>query len=358
LLYPCRLEEPGQPAATPAALLPRQLRLILAWSVVSTVAGLYYILPASAIATLVLLCTGYWRLGASLLALLVGGCLVPMHEWPASRRFFQLLYEVFDVRHNVTPEVAAELCEASFERGERFILGMHPHGVVPIQCLLWAAYADQYLRTDKHGTLYGFGGMASVLLYLPALRSLMGWLTGGSASYATLKRGLTTGSGATFGAAKHPGRNLYMLPGGMAEIFTAAPGTHTVLWRQRRGLCRLALETGARLIPLYVFGGNDFFHQGLTSESWLARCSRSLGASLCLFWGSHWWMPCVPLVPPHGVSIVVAPPLPSRRAAAADGVPSDAEIASLNAEYEAVLRKTFDEYKAVAGYPTAQLVVK
>ena len=38
-----------------------------------------------------------------------------------------------------------------------------------------------------------------------------------------LKRNLTSGSGATFSRAKHPGRNLYMLPGGVAEIFTAQP---------------------------------------------------------------------------------------------------------------------------------------
>ena len=52
---------------------------------------------------------------------------------------------------------------------------MHPHGVVPIQALLWAAFADQYLRTPEHGTVYGFGGMASVILYLPVLRTLSEW---------------------------------------------------------------------------------------------------------------------------------------------------------------------------------------
>jgi len=52
---------------------------------------------------------------------------------------------------------------------------MHPHGVVPLQVLLWVAFADQYLRTAEHGTVYGFGGMASVICYLPGLRTLMGW---------------------------------------------------------------------------------------------------------------------------------------------------------------------------------------
>ena len=47
--------------------------------------------------------------------------------------------------------------------------------------------------------------------------------TGMPATYSNLKRNLTSGSGATFSRAKHPGRNLYMLPGGVAEIFTAQP---------------------------------------------------------------------------------------------------------------------------------------
>ncbi|EOD34231.1 hypothetical protein EMIHUDRAFT_201911 [Emiliania huxleyi CCMP1516] len=90
------------------------------------------------------------------------------------------------------------------------------------------------------------------------------------ATYSNLKRNLTSGSGATFLRAKHPGRNLYMLPGGVAEIFTAQPA--------RRGLCRLALETGARLTPMYVFGGNDFYFQSLTSRP-LAGQSGSEGPS-------------------------------------------------------------------------------
>ena len=225
--------------------------------------------------------------------------------------------------------------------------------MVPIQALLWAAYADQVLRTGKRGTVYGFGGMASVVFRMPLLRTLMGWLTGMPASYALLKRNLTSGSGATFGAARHPGRNCYMLPGGIAEIFTAAPGGHTVVWKARRGLCRLALETGARLIPMYVFGGNDFFHQAATGDSTIARLSRKFGASVTFFWG--WCFLPVPLVPPHGVSIVIGDPLPSRRAAGEK--PTDAEIDALHKAYADELNAAFDAHKAAAGYPDATLKI-
>jgi hypothetical protein len=158
--------------------------------------------------------------------------------------------------------------------GDRYILGMHPHGVVPLQAFVWCAYCDQYLRDEAlGGTLYGFGGMATVVTHLPVLRTLLGWLSGTAARYETLKRGLQAG------------KNLYMLPGGLAEIFCAAPGTHAAVWRKRRGLVKLALETGCRLTPLYIFGGNETFHQMITSDSWVAQQSRALGASVTFFWG-------------------------------------------------------------------------
>ena len=195
----------------------------------------------------------------------------------------------------------------------------------------------------------GFGGMATVVTRLPFFRTIMGWLSGVAAKYKTLKRGLT---GAIF---RRPatGHNLYMLPGGLAEIFTARPGSHTIVWSRRRGLVRLALETGAQLTPLYIFGGNDFFHQLLTHDSALSRISRAAGASLTLFWG-RWWLP-VPLAPPHGLTIAIAEPLPSRRAVGT--TPTEEEIQALHTEYAKAMLELFDEYKAAAGYPDAQLQI-
>ena len=199
--------------------------------------------------------------------------------------------------------------------------------------------------------------MASVILYLPVLRSIMGWLTGLPATFSNLQKNLTTGMAHKTFTSRYPGRNLYMLPGGLAEIFTAQPNGHKVVWKPRRGLVKLALTTGARLTPMYVFGGNDFFWQTNTSGSLLSRFSRKFGMGLTLFWGGWWWLPFVPAAPKHGVTIAIAEPLPSRKAAADDGVPTADEIDSLHAEYEAALRKVFDETKAAAGYPEGELVI-
>lgn len=209
---------------------------------------------------------------------------------------------------------------------------------MPLQAILWCSFCDQYLRTgpNRSGpTLYGFGGMASVITRLPILRTLLAWLAGGPADYQTLKRGLERG------------KNLYMLPGGLAEIFSAARGRNAAVWRRRRGLCRLALETGARLVPLYVFGGNDFFDQLATSDSPIARLSRKLQISFTLYWGQY--RTPMPHRPPHGVVIAVGEPLPSKRVVA----PTQADIDDVHAEYEAALRAVFEKHKVAAGLPSS-----
>jgi len=271
-LYPCRIDDPFLLSLHPT------VRRVLAWVFVTLLASMYYLLPATVLVSFALATCGHVTTAAAIGLVLLGGSLLPLHERPYTRRLCQVYYELFRLRHNLTQERIRRLVEDCVERGERYILGMHPHGVVPLQVLLWVAFADQYLRTGEHGTVYGFGGMASVICYLPGLRTLMGWWTGMPATYSNLKRNLTSGSGATFSRAKHPGRNLYMLPGGVAEIFTAQPARHVAVWKPRRGLCRLALETGARLTPMYVFGGNDFYFQSLTSRP-LAGQSGSEGPS-------------------------------------------------------------------------------
>ena len=74
---------------------------------------------------------------------------------------------------------------------KQYIIGMHPHGIVPFHAILWAAYCNQYLsdRANKK-EMYGFGAAADIVGFIPFLRNIMGWLSAGPADYKTLKLGL------------------------------------------------------------------------------------------------------------------------------------------------------------------------
>ena len=330
------------------ALSPRAQRF-LGWFLVTAFCASFVVVPTVAALVPVLAWYGRYYTAAALALVLVTASVWPTREWPAARRIWQLLYKIFRVRHNVEDDPRVyDFVKAHFDPPEgkpsqQYILGMHPHGIVPIQALIWCAYCDQYLRTREHGTVYGFGGMASVITRFPFVRTLLGWFNAQNASYRNLKRGLLT-----------TGKNLYMLPGGLAEIFTARPGRNAAVFKRRRGLVRLSLETGAALCPLYVFGGNDFFNQLATNGSRLARLSRAMGASLTFFWG--WCGLPVPLVPPRGVTICLGEPVPVERWRG-PGKPPPELVEELHARYIAALQKVFDDHKAAAGEPDAVLEI-
>jgi hypothetical protein len=114
-------------------------------------------------------------------------------------------------------------------------------------------------------------------------------------------------------------RHLYILPGGVAEIFVSTPGKHAVIFKNRRGLCKLALETGCNIAPCYVFGGTDFFNNLATGDSWLSKLSRKLQMGLTIFWGQY-GLP-IPYTP--RVTMCLADPLTCKKWNGEGKVPDD-----------------------------------
>ena len=148
-----------------------------------------------------------------------------------------------------------------------------------------AAYCDQYLSDETGRCIYGFGAAANVVCYLPFLRNIMGWLTAGSADYKVLKDGLVHGISPSANLVGRKPRHLFILPGGVAEVYTSTIGRNCIVLKERRGLVRLSIETRAKIIPGYVFGGTDFYHNLATSGSSLSTISRKLKAGITWFWG-------------------------------------------------------------------------
>lgn len=114
-------------------------------------------------------------------------------------------------------------------------------------------------------------------------------------------------------------RHLYILPGGIAEIFTSTPGKHAIVFKNRRGLTKLSLETGAMLCPTYVFGGTDFFHNLATSDSLFSKLSRSFRAGVTIFWG-HFGLP-IPFTP--RVTLCIGDPIPVKKWTGEGKVPAE-----------------------------------
>ena len=130
--------------------LPPWLRYALGKLTLMGITFTFFSIPI----TCIFLIPGVWRaypvISTAWCGLIVFSMMLPPCEWPAARKIFQLWYEIFDFSCNLSPDLLA----ARIREGEstQFIIGMHPHGIIPLQAFLWTAYCDQYMSD-----LYGFG---------------------------------------------------------------------------------------------------------------------------------------------------------------------------------------------------------
>ena len=293
--------------------MPRWLRLVCGWLLVGYFVSLFMVLPLAAAFLHPFFWTTVPRRVCSALYLvsMVASMYVPLKEWPALKPLAQLWYELFDISCSLSPDDR----KAAVERGCRFdaanvngsITAMHPHGIVPFQALFWASYTSQYLEmrdagADKNSeakhSLYGFAAAANAVFSLPFLRNLLGWFATHGANYDTLKDGLLHGKNDPCNNVGRTPKHLFLLPGGIAEVFTSEVGRHAVVFKQRRGLCRLALECRSEIIPVYIFGGNDFYENLFSAKSFVGNFSRrmKIGKFTCLLCLEMPGIMCFPLL--------------------------------------------------------------
>ena len=334
--------------------LSRPLRFILGWIYLLAFSFSFMIVPLALIIFAMPATWSFLGLHGALMSLffLFGLAMVPLREWVWARTWGELWFEIFQVSTNMSPAQIQSFCEGD-TNGNHYVICMHPHGIVPFQGLLWAAFCNLYLKDGNGHSIYGFGAVADVVLMLPVLRSLMGFLACSGAGYAALYLGLAEGRCTAANAAGRRPKHLFILPGGIAEVFVSTPGEHKIVFRKRYGLVKLAIETGSSLIPCYVFGGTDFFHNLITADNLLAKWSRKLRVTFTIFYG-RWGLP-IPFTP--RVTMVFADPLPVTKWNPQDGPIPKKLIEDLHEQYETAIKDVFDRYKVVAGYPGVELQI-
>ena len=233
--------------------------------------------------------------------------------------------------HNLTEEFRQQFGQSE----SPLIFCLHPHGVIPLQTMMFYALCEQHLPRRRPSSI----AVASVLLRLPFFRTALGWLGGRPANFTELQRSL---------AAR---RHLCITPGGLAEMFETRRGRNAVVWKNRRGLVKLALQTNAMLVPVYVFN-NDFFDIHAMSPL-LSRFSRHLRVSLLLYFG-QFGLP-IPFKPRFPVLFAFGPPLPLTTSSS-DPFDDD-HVAALHRRYKDALLDLFNRFKADAGTPNAKLEI-
>ena len=147
------------------------------------------------------------------------------------------------------------------EPNRKYIFGYHPHGIISHGA--FAAFA-----TEALGFSQLFPGITNTLLTLdsnfriPLYRDYI--LRMGLASVSResceniLSRGGPNGEGM--------GRAITIVVGGARESLDARPFSLKLVLKRRKGFVKLAIRTGADLVPVLAFGENDIYDQLDTNE--------------------------------------------------------------------------------------------
>lgn len=215
----------------------------------------------------------------SLLAILLTW---PHGEWPIVVRFFQGWTDIFGFRLLID--------QSKFDARKRYLIAAVPHGVVPLGSIITGAYIRQFLPS-----LNSTVAIASILFKMPILRQVFMWGGCIPATKSLMAKSLA-----------NEGDKVCVMSGGIAELFLSSRKREQLYLLKRRGFVRLAIETNAELVPMYIFGQTNMFDQVATSGGYMMRVSRYLSASLTYFWGQLF----LPIPFSTSVTTVVGTPIP------------------------------------------------
>lgn len=224
---------------------------------------------------------------------------------------------------------------------KNYIMGFHPHGILSVSAFC-------HFATEGSGWSKIFPGITPYLLVLPGHFMFPVYrdyfMAGGAAeaSSESMKFLLT----------KHgTGNALGLVVGGALEALEAFPGKFNLKLAQKKGFIKMALTTGACLVPMFSFGEHELFIQAENPEgsrlrniqNWLTKYT---GFSPPVFHGRGMFNYTFGLVPYRiPVYTVVGAPIEVQR----DDNPSQEKIDQLHKTYLQELEKLFETHKTKYG---------
>jgi len=160
---------------------------------------------------------------------------------------------------------------------KKYIFGYHPHGIIGIGAMGTFAFNEVFEKE--------FPNIDVRLLTLNINFRFPFW------NFLLTLLGLCDASKESIIAAlSGPGKGVALVLGGAKESLDAHPGFHTLTLKNRKGFVKLALQTGACLVPCYAFGENNVFDQmdnpkGSRIRAWQDRFQQAFGFAVPLTHG-------------------------------------------------------------------------
>ena len=224
----------------------------------------------------------------------------------------------------------------------KYILGYHPHGIISHGA--FAAFA-----TEALGFAQLFPGITNTLLTLdsnfrvPLYRDYALAMGLASVSRESCENLLSKGGANGEGM----GRAITIVVGGARESLDAMPGSLRLVLKRRKGFVKLAVTTGADLVPVLAFGENELYDQVNSDEHpWLHKfqmvVKKVMGFTIPLFHARGVFNYDVGMMPyRRPLNIVVGRPIQ----VAQSHEPDPAYVDQLHASYVAELKRMWDEWR-------------
>ncbi|KAL8427384.1 hypothetical protein Efla_006415 [Eimeria flavescens] len=225
---------------------------------------------------------------------------------------------------------------AVVERLENFpprdptIYAVFPHGIIPT--------APAAMATAQFGNLLGHFRLtaASIVRWCLLYGQLIFLGDAIAANRQSMKGSLEEGV------------NLLVSPGGIAEMYEMSSKQERVHLQERQGVVRIAMETGARLVPVYCFGHSQAYRL-FWGVRFLQPVARLLRVALVFFYG-RFGLPVafrVPLLYAFGRPLQI-PQMDK---------PTRADVASAHQQLVSEVQRIFDTYKCLYGWEDKRLEI-
>lgn len=199
-----------------------------------------------------------------------------------------------------------------------------PHGVISFGGICSGLAGSDFGLNLRQEVIDRFPtAVASVVIQFPIMKHVIGMFGLLDASKKSLTRRIKAG------------KSFVLYPGGIAELFLSSPKEEMIL--VRKGFIKLALTSGADVIPLYLFGNTTVLE--VMRHPLLMSISRTLGVSLTLFWG-RWGMPL-----PKSDQLIYVRGSPLGMPQIEN--PTDEDIDKWHKVYVAEVQRLFETYKGL-----------
>ncbi|KAJ5210281.1 Diacylglycerol acyltransferase [Penicillium cf. griseofulvum] len=237
--------------------------------------------------------------------------------------------------------------EESLPPTKKYIFGYHPHGIISHGA--FAAFGTEALGFSKL-----FPGITNTLLTLdanfriPFYREYALAMGIASVSRESCENILTKGGADGEGM----GRAITIVVGGARESLNARPNSLRLVLKRRKGFVKLAIRTGADLVPVLAFGENDLYDQVDSDQHPLIHkiqmlVKQTLGFTIPLFHARGVFNYDVGLMPYRTpLNIVVGRPIPVMQQQNRDKI-NDQYIDELHSRYVGELMRLWDQWKDV-----------